>query len=80
MAKHRSRALGVHPDQAARFEQVAQSMGVDVEYDRKTGDCKGSAKALEFEAARRGWYNAQGTNDKALKMYEEYAKAQRSRQ
>ena len=77
--QHRSKAMMVHPDQAARFEERAQKLGIPVEYDRKTGECKGSADALEFEAAHRGWANSEGTNDKALKLHEEQAKQSRGR-
>lgn len=79
MGRYESKSLAVNPKQAARFEEAAQKMGVPVEYDRKTGRCKGSADALEFEAARRGFYNTRGTNDKALKMYEEYARQRGAR-
>jgi hypothetical protein len=74
MKKHRSKALMVHPKQAARFEEQAQKMGIPVEYDRKTGECKGRGDDVLMEAARRGFYETNSGNDKANKIYEAYIK------
>ena len=53
--KARSRAIGVNPKQADRFTAEAQKQGIDVVYDRKTGDAVfGSRKARAQECQRRG--------------------------
>lgn len=58
---HRSKALGVHPAQAKAFTESAQRMGINVEYDRRTGECIAhSREARAQEAARRGFYDNDG--------------------
>ena len=57
----RSKALGVHPDQARRFTEAAQKAGIDVEYDKRTGEMIAHSRtARAEESARRGFFDGDG--------------------